>query len=78
MKYRFDKTFPLLIKKEKNTVKPYFGPDFGLLGPNLNHKISQMFLEVSDLLDIKHRPRLQSCAISRKTNDANLRKLQKT
>ena len=32
------------------------------------------FLEVSALLDVRHCPKLQSCAISWKTNDANLRK----
>ena len=35
------------------------------------------FLTVSALLDVKHCPKLQSCAISRKTNDAALRKWQK-
>ena len=35
------------------------------------------FLTVSALLDAKHCPKLQSCAISRKTKDAALRKRQK-
>ena len=35
------------------------------------------FLTVSALLDVKHCPKLQSCAISRKTKDAALRKRQK-
>ena len=42
--------------------KDHFGPQFG---------------EVSALLDVKHCPKQQSCAISRKTNDATLRKWQK-
>ena len=32
------------------------------------------FLEASALLDVIHCPKLQSCAISRKTNDTTLRK----
>ena len=39
---------------------------------------TKYFLEVSALLDIRHYPKLQSCAISRKYNDATLRKWQKT
>ena len=54
--------------------KDHFGPDLCLLGPNLDHTL---FLEVSALLDIRHCPKLQSCAISRKANDANLRKWQR-
>ena len=34
-------------------------------------------LEVLALLDVRHCPKLQSCAISRKSNDATLRKWQK-
>ena len=34
-------------------------------------------LEVSALLDVRHCPKLQSCAISRKTNDATLSKWEK-
>ena len=37
----------------------------------------KIFLEDSALLDLRHCPKLQSYAISRKTNDANLRKRQK-
>ena len=48
-----------------NAGKPHFGPDLGLLGPNLGHN----FLEVSALLDVGHFPKLQPCAISRKTNN---------
>ena len=36
------------------------------------------FFEISSLLDVKHCPKLQSSAISRKTNEPNLRKWQKT
>ena len=35
------------------------------------------FFEVSALLDVRHCPKLLSCAISRKTNDATFRKWQK-
>ena len=42
--------------------------------PNLGHKF---FLEVLALLDVRHCPKLQSCAISRKINDTALRKWQK-
>ena len=35
---------------------------------------TKFFLEVSALLDVRHCPKLQSFAISRKTNDENLRK----
>ena len=35
------------------------------------------FLDVSVLLDVKHCPKLQSCATSRKYNDVTLRKWQK-
>ena len=35
---------------------------------------TKYFLEVSDLLDVRHCPKLQSCAISHKYNDATSRK----
>ena len=35
---------------------------------------TNFLLEVLALLDVRHYPKQQSCAISRKTNDANLRK----
>ena len=41
--------------------KDHFGPQ-------------HIFSEVSALLDVTHCPKLQPCAISRKTNDATLRK----
>ena len=43
-------------------------PNLDLLGPNLGHD----FFEVSALLHIRHCPKLQSCKMSRKTNNANL------
>ena len=36
-----------------------------------------IFFEVSAVLYVRHCPKLQSCAISGKNNDANLRKRQK-
>ena len=54
--------------------KPHFRPGLGLLDPNLGHRF---FFEVSALLDVRHCSKLQSCTISRKSNDANLRKWQK-
>ena len=33
-----------------------------------------VFFEVSALLDVRHCPKLQSCEITRKTNDATLTK----
>ena len=71
MKYQFNKIFPLLISKKKNTGKPHFSLDLGLLCPHLGRK---SFLEVSALLDVRLYPKLQCCATSRKTNDANMRK----
>ena len=47
--------------------KPHFRPGLGLLDPNLGHKF---FFEVSALLDVRHCSKLQSCTISRKSNDA--------
>ena len=41
----------------------------------MGHKVV-FFVEVSALLDVRHCPKLRPCAISRKTNDATLRKLQ--
>ena len=35
------------------------------------------FFEISVLLNVRRCPKMQSCAISRKTNDVNLRKWQK-
>ena len=51
------------IRMEK-TLHPWFGSQ-------------SFFLEISALLDVRHCPKLQSCAIPIKTNDANLRKWQK-
>ena len=70
MKYQFNKIFLLLIKKEI-AGKPHFDPDLGLLGPNLGYNF---LFEISALLDVRYCPKLLSCAMPRKTNDANLRK----
>ena len=40
--------------------------------------VTKCFLEVSALLDARYCPKLRSCAISRKFNNATLRKWQKT
>ena len=54
------------------------GPDLSLIGPNLGQK-KIVVVEFSALLDVRHCPKLQfSAAISRKTNDTNLRKWQKS
>ena len=75
MKYQLNKIFPILIKWEENDGKSHFNRDLGLLGPTFE---SLIFLEVSALLDVRHCPKLQSCVISSKTDDANLRKWRKT
>ena len=54
--------------------KPHFGPNLGLLGLNLGQRF---FLEGSALLHVRHCPKLQYYAISRKTNESNLRKYEK-
>lgn len=43
----------------------------GQLGPNLDRKI--LFGGFPALLDVRHCLKLQSCAVYRKTNDANLK-----
>ena len=50
--------------------KPNFRPDFGLLGPYLGRKI---FSWILPLLDIRHYCKLSLHAISRKTDEPNLR-----
>ena len=37
----------------------------------------KFFLEFPALLDVRHFPKMQSCTISRKTKDGDLRKWQK-
>ena len=56
-----------LDTQQHHNRKDKFGPS---LSPNC-------FLEVSALLDVTHCPKLQSCAISRKSSDGNLKKWQK-
>ena len=55
--------------------KGSFPPQLGLLGTNLGQII---FFKVSALQDVRHCPKLQYCAISRKTNDVIMRKWQKS
>ena len=38
----------------------------------------KFLMEISALLDVRHCLKLQSCVISRKTNDATLKNWQKT
>ena len=47
--------------EQKRSFQPQFGQQ-------------NFFWEVSALLDVRHCPKLQSCAISRKSNDTTLRK----
>ena len=46
--------------EQKRSFRPQFGPQIS-------------FLEVPALLDVRHCPKLQSCAMSRKTYDATLK-----
>ena len=72
-------------KAEKITRKTIITNKFEWTLNNIRiEKISQapiwatkFFLEVSDILDVRHCPKLESCTISRKTNDATLTKWQK-
>ena len=54
-----------------NIRKDIFCPDLGLFDPHLAIKL---FWRFQAQLDVRHCPKLQSCIISRKTNEANLRK----
>ena len=54
---------------------PSFRPDFGPYGLNLEPK---NILQILPLLDVRHCCKLSLNAISRKTNEPNLRKWQKT
>ena len=51
--------------------KDHFCPDLGLFGP---HLATKLFWRFQAQVDVRHCPKLQSCIISRKTNEANLRK----
>ena len=71
---------------KENAGKPHVGPNLGLSGPNLGHSFFYLFFysfylfiyfDVSALLDVRHCPKLESCAISTKTNDANSKKMAK-
>ena len=52
--------------EQKKSLQPQFAPVRPWFGP-------QIIFEVSALLDVRHCPKLQSCAISRKANDAYLK-----
>ena len=55
--------------QKKTSFRPNFGPKFGS---------QKLFLKVFPLLDVRNCCKLWLYAISRKTNEPNLRKLQKT
>ena len=57
---------PTILEQKRS-----FGPRFGPAKPEF---APQLFFDVSALLDVRYCSKLQSCAILRKTNDANLRK----
>ena len=65
MKYQFNK-------------KPHFEPSLGLLGPNLGYNFFFFFFFFFEVSALFQAAILCNCAISRKTNNANLRKWQKT
>ena len=52
--------------EQKRSLQPQFAPVRPWFGP-------QIIFEVSALLDVRHCPKLQSCATSRKANDAYLK-----
>ena len=58
----------------ENSNKTNAGPNFGSFGPNLDPKT---FFVAFTLPDIRHCCKLSLYAISRKTNEPNLRKWQK-
>ena len=66
----------LMSQTWENGKKPSFGPDLGLFWPKIGSQ--NFFLWVLPLLDIIHCCKLSFYAISRKTNEPNLRKWQKT
>ena len=57
----------------ENLIPAHSCSNLGQLSPNLGHNF---FFEVLALLDVMYCPKMQSCAISRKTSDATLRKWQ--
>ena len=57
----------------ENLIPAHSCSNLGQLSPNLGHNF---FFEVLALLDVTYCPKMQSCAISRKTSDAALRKWQ--
>ena len=65
----------LMNKTWENKKKPSFRPNFDPFGPNLGPK--NFFSWILPLLDVRHCCKLSLYAISRKTNEPNLRKWQK-
>ena len=65
----------LMNKTWENGKNPSFGPDFDPFGPNLGSKF--FFWWILPLLNVRHCSKLSLYAISRKTNEPNLRKWQK-
>ena len=63
-----------LDARQHQNRKDDFGTYLGLLSPNFSHKT---FFGDFSSTNVRHCPKLQFCAISRKTNAANLRKWQK-
>ena len=64
----------LMNQTWENSKKSNPGPDFGLFGPNLCPPPPPSFLQVLLLLVTRHCSKLSSYAISRQTNEPNLRK----
>ena len=60
----------------ENGKKPNFGPDFGLFAQICPPP--QFFLQALPLLVVRHCSTLSCYAISKKTDEPNLRKWQKT
>ena len=65
----------LLNQTLKNGEKPSFGANFGTFGPNSDPK--KIFSWILPVLDVRHCCKLSLYAISRKTDEPNLRKWQK-
>ena len=60
---------------QKHVKKVYMEMTKKIYLETLKSALGRSFLHY--LLDVRHFPKLQSCAISRKTNDPTLRKWQK-
>ena len=66
----------LMIQTWENSKKTNFRPDFGPFGSKFG--LWNFFFLVLPLLDFVHYRKLSLHAISKKTNEPKLRKLQKT